>query len=85
MWKRNVFTLSALEPIDTIAGIQARLKSLWFYAGKINGKNSDEVCQAVRAFERDKEIPQKGDPEATTFQDALKEAYGCYRHYQKLF
>lgn len=43
--------LGSLEPIDTTAGVQARLSNLGFYQGKIDGQASDELRRALRDFQ----------------------------------
>lgn len=43
--------LGSLEPIDTTAGVQARLSNLGFYQGPIDGQLGDEVKRALRDFQ----------------------------------
>ncbi len=46
-----VFALGALDPVDSLAGAQSRLKSLGFYVGDIDGAESDSLAHAVAAYQ----------------------------------
>ena len=75
--KENEFELSALQPIDTIKGVQSRLKALGFYTGELDGKLSSELTDAVKAFETDQEMKVTSDPKSQAFKDKLVAEYGC--------
>lgn len=44
--------LGYLDPLDTVEGVQARLKNLGFYFGVINGKLETRTIGALRSFQR---------------------------------
>lgn len=75
--KENEFELSALQPVDTIKGVQSRLKSLGFFTGDLDGKSSSELKDAVRAFEGAQEMKVTGDHKGQAFKDKLLAEYGC--------
>jgi hypothetical protein len=62
-------TLGALDPIDTIAGVQGRLKNLSFYHGPIDDRLNDATIEAIRAFEA-----FVGQPPTGQVSDALRAA-----------
>lgn len=75
--RKSKFRLSSLEPVSTIAGAQARLRSLDFFMGETNGEACEALTAAVRAFEAAKNLEPTGDHSSQLFQDALKNSYGC--------
>ncbi|MBC2695483.1 MAG: LysM peptidoglycan-binding domain-containing protein [Desulfobacteraceae bacterium] len=48
--------LGFLDPIDTVEGVQARLRNLGFYFGEINGKFDLKIIKAIRGFQRKHEL-----------------------------
>jgi len=67
--------LGHLDPIDQTTGIQARLKSLGYYKGALNGEVSPHLAEAIRLFQKDKGINETGKANAET-QEALGNEYG---------
>jgi hypothetical protein len=64
-----------LDPIDTVAGVQARLHALAYYYRPIDGVAGPYTARALRNFQRDKGLPLTGLPDDAT-KAALREAYG---------
>jgi hypothetical protein len=78
LWaKENEYSLSALQPIDTIKGVQARLESLGFYTGPVDGQTSALLRKGVTAFETKHQLKSSGDPKNQAFKDKLLAEYGC--------
>jgi hypothetical protein len=66
--------LGYLNPEDSNSGVQARLKNLGYYLGEITGKIDDETQEALRAFQRDRELPETGEADDAT-REALASAH----------
>lgn len=75
--KENDFVLSNLRPADTIEGLQARLFSLGFYRGEVDGEDSEDLHGAIASFAADGGLTLPADPTAKSVQDAVVDAYGC--------
>jgi hypothetical protein len=58
--------LGHIDPIDTLSGIQARLKNLGLYGGAADGVASDDTREALRAFQARHDLPPSGEPDAAT-------------------
>lgn len=71
-----VFQLGELDPLSEISGVQARLDSLGFSCGPIDGKWGPLTRRAVEAFQAHHGLPVTGQPDESTRQK-LREAYGC--------
>jgi hypothetical protein len=52
--------LGHLEPLEQIEGVQQRLKNLGFYAGDIDGENSDMTRTAIQFYQKNKGITVSG-------------------------
>ncbi len=65
-----------LDPVETMAGIQARLNNLGFDCGEVDGKNGPKTKAAVSAFQDQHGLTVDGIPGPQT-QAKLKEVYGC--------
>ena len=70
-----------LNPMDDTddggaSGVQGRLHNLGYYQGPIDGELSEETRTAIRAFERDHELPELSDVNRLLKQ-RLCEVYGC--------
>ncbi|MCB9844741.1 MAG: peptidoglycan-binding protein [Phycisphaeraceae bacterium] len=75
--KESEFVLSNLEPVDTLKGVQARLRSLGYFEAEVNGEDTEELRQAVRSFQRANSLEESGEPGETAVHDALVSLYGC--------
>ena len=67
--------LGVLDPLDTVSGQQARLKQLGFYGGPANDKPSDELTEAIRAFQRHHKLTESGEADEETM-GRLRSHYG---------
>jgi Putative peptidoglycan binding domain len=63
--------LGYMNPVEYTSGVQARLKNLGYYKGDISGTLDDETRKAIRKFQRDKQLPETGEPDQAT-RDALR-------------
>jgi peptidoglycan hydrolase-like protein with peptidoglycan-binding domain len=67
--------LGGLDPVDTISGVQERLKSLGFYTGEASGQMDDMTKAGIAAFQASKNLSGDGAVDQPT-KDALKAAFG---------
>jgi hypothetical protein len=74
--EEHVFRVGALDPIDHPTGLQARLRNLGFYPGKIDGHVGEVTVAAIRAFQRYAKVPATGEVDDVT-RSALELAYGA--------
>jgi hypothetical protein len=66
-----------LDPVDTIEGVQARLISLGYFSGEIDGNDSPELAAALRDFQTETAAPSvSGQMDAET-RKALVDRFGC--------
>jgi len=65
-----------LDPVDTTAGVQARLKSLGYNPGAVDGTENDGLTAALKAFQRDNDLPVDGTCSDTT-RAKLQDKHGC--------
>lgn len=65
-----------LDPVDTTAGVQGRLKSLGYDPGAVDGTENDALTAALKAFQKDNGLPASGTCDAAT-QSKLQEKHGC--------
>jgi hypothetical protein len=67
--------LGCLHPIETVGGVQGRLRNLGFYHGQIDDQLTDQTIEAIMAFQIHHELDPTGQ-----FDDQLKlsiqKAYG---------
>ena len=76
MGRREVMLKAGhLDPVDGAKGIQARLKNLGYYTGKIDGIKGQKTLKAIKAFQKDHELKEDGIAGPKT-QDKIKEVYG---------
>lgn len=68
--------LGNLDPIDQLTGIQARLNSLGFFCGPVDGKMGADTRAAVMAFQETHGQCADGVPGPQT-QAKLKDVYGA--------
>lgn len=59
-----------LDPVDEIAGAQARLQNLGYYHGDLTGEVNDEFQEALQVFQSDFGVPVTGE-----LDDATKEKF----------
>ena len=64
-----------LDPIDTVTGVQKRLQNLGFYFGKIDGKESGALEEAIVRLQLSKGLDPFGKLDDTT-RDALEKTHG---------
>lgn len=67
--------LGELDPVTEITGVQARLSNLGFYEGEIDGKMSEELENAIRDFQDNKDLDPTGKLDES-FRQKLKKVYG---------
>jgi type VI secretion system secreted protein VgrG len=65
-----------LDPIDEISGQVGRLNNLGYFAGKIDGSDTDAFNSAVQEFQCDNSLTVDGICGPNT-QSKLKQVYGC--------
>jgi hypothetical protein len=70
-----VLNLGHLDPHDSPAGIQQRLRSLGFYFGRVDGELGDVTAAALRRFQTAKDLGVNGEADDATV-SALRDAYG---------
>jgi Putative peptidoglycan binding domain len=58
--------LGALDPHDTVTGLQGRLLNLGFDCGAVDGDYGDQTREAVSAFQRKYGLEETGDLDSTT-------------------
>jgi len=64
-----------LDPPSETRGLQGRLANLGFYGGELDGKASDELTEAIRAFQMANGVDPTGEADAATLA-ALDEQHG---------
>ncbi len=75
--ERYHLDLGALDPINTVSGVQQRLKNLSIDCPE-TGEADEATIAAIQLFEDRAGLdPITGDPEGLAFLDALREAHGC--------
>lgn len=72
---RYELELRALDPIDEVSGVQARLRNLGYDAGPVDGILGPRTGAAISAFQHDEGLEVTGEPGSST-QDALRSKYG---------
>lgn len=73
-WKLD---FGALQPIDTVAGLQARLNSLAYDSGNVDNIKGPITTKATKAFQKDHDPLVVDGISGPKTQTALLEAYGC--------
>ena len=69
------FEFGALDPLDTVAGVQGRLRDLGFYFTKVDGVDGPYTARALRDFQRKQGLPLTALADDAT-KAALRAAYG---------
>ena len=73
----RTFSLGGLDPIDTLSGVQQRLRNLGYDSGPVDGKDGPRTRAALRAFQRDNPpLPANGVVGDETRRDLLQK-HGC--------
>lgn len=67
--------LGQLDPITSLAGLQARLNNLGFACGPATGQWSSDTERAVRRFQDVYRLPVTGQPDDVT-RERIKQAHG---------
>jgi N-acetylmuramoyl-L-alanine amidase len=72
------FTLEIgnLAPVEEMRGVQARLNSLGFRCGPVNGVLTPRTRAALKAFQKKHRLKESGEADSAT-QSRLKELYRC--------
>lgn len=72
---RVVFELGALEPWDTVRGVQGRLRDLGYYLGEVDGILGPRSARALRRFQQDQRLEPTGKADDAT-KLALRSKFG---------
>jgi N-acetylmuramoyl-L-alanine amidase len=73
--ERYRLDLGHLDPVETVTGAQARLRSLGLYSGPVDGIAGPVTTSAITGFQRSRDLPATGVLDETT-SAALASAYG---------
>lgn len=68
--------LGHLDPVDTITGVQQRLRNLGYECNEETGDLDDGTISALKAFQKDNDLEESGEPDQTT-KDKLVEKHGA--------
>jgi N-acetylmuramoyl-L-alanine amidase len=70
--------LSPLDEVDDdgVSGVQGRLVNLGFHRGPVTGHLDDDTRAAIRAFQRDRALPESGEI-GPALRDQLRTQHGC--------
>jgi Putative peptidoglycan binding domain len=68
-------TVGRLDPIDTAAGLRARLAGLGYLAGELDGSDPEELAFAISLFQHDQGLPIDGRID-DVLRDALTQVFG---------
>jgi Putative peptidoglycan binding domain/LysM domain len=71
-----VLNLGHIDPVDEVAGVQARLNNLGFGSGNLNGVLGPETKAALKRFQEKYELSESGKPDEAT-QKKLLDVHGC--------
>lgn len=72
---RYVLDLGEIEPVESVRGVQQRLRNLGFGQATVDGVVGPKTEEALRAFQKVNELPETGRPDTQTRQK-LKENHG---------
>jgi N-acetylmuramoyl-L-alanine amidase len=67
--------LGHLDPVDEVTGLQARLRQLGYYRGRVDADAGPMTVEALKAFQRKQGLEESGVADAAT-KDAVVAAYG---------
>jgi Putative peptidoglycan binding domain len=73
--EEHTIKLGHLDPIDQVTGLQARLRQLGYYRGKVDGAAGPKTKEALKAFQKKRGLAESGDVDDAT-KDALASDYG---------
>lgn len=68
--------LGTVDPIDTISGVQGRLRNLGFPSGAVDGIAGPKTSAALRRFQKAYDLDATGKPDSDT-RAKLAKIYGC--------
>lgn len=58
--------LHALDPVESVSGMQARLKNLGFYAAAVDGRMNDRLRESIRMYQRERGLAPTGQMDEQT-------------------
>lgn len=67
--------LGHMDPLETISGVQRRLANLGYHCGGEDGELGDATRAALRAFQRERQLPESGETDDAT-RSALRQLHG---------
>jgi len=70
------FKLGNLSPLNTTLGVQQRLHNLGYFDGRLDGKPSEALRQALTDFQASQELELTGESDAPTL-DELENLTSC--------
>jgi len=65
-----------LDPIDSVSGVQSRLKSLGYNVGAVDGISDSRLTVALSKFQKDNGLPVTGSIDSTT-RAKVESLHGC--------
>jgi N-acetylmuramoyl-L-alanine amidase len=68
--------LGAIDPIDSLSGVQQRLSNIGYPCGSEAGTLGEETVAALRAFQEEMNLPVTGELDDASRQK-LKQMHGC--------
>lgn len=71
-----VLELGAMDPIDALSGVQARLNNLGYDCEGADGEMTPQTTESIRRFQKDKGLKETGEVDDET-RAKLKEVHGC--------
>jgi N-acetylmuramoyl-L-alanine amidase len=73
--EEHVLKIGHLDPLDSVSGVQARLRNLGYDCGGEDGEVGELTARALRAFQQATGLPPTGKIDPQTC-DKLKETHG---------
>jgi hypothetical protein len=71
-------SLGHLDPVETVEGLQGRLRSMGFFAGEITGEMDEETTSALKAFQASHGHAETDEPHKDTDTiNKLKADHAC--------
>jgi hypothetical protein len=68
--------LGEINPLEEVSGVQQRLNNLGFECGPADGELGDETRDALRIYQKKRDLPVTGEPDEAT-RRKLQDEYGC--------
>lgn len=59
-------SISRLDPVSMVSGVQQRLKNLGYPVGRVDGTLSERTIDAIRRFQAEQSLEQTGEPDDAT-------------------